>query len=313
MNKIKKNMIEKANRRIWEIDFVRGVLIIGMVIDHLAFFMYFIPSLYPAGSLPGWTMNIADFSQAYWHNEFKIAVRYFGLALFFLLTGISSKFSKSNLKRSLVCTGFGVLLSLVYLTYTLISGNRHLALFSVITCLGVSMFLYWAGKALYAKIRKTDHNWKWWSLGIGGTLILGGFIMDLCLSTNLKFGTIFLSLFGEYNPGISDASETLTFSHAIQTIIGSYQWGNDCLGLLPYLGFTYLGGFIGEHLYAKKRSLFFRKNSERNVSFNAMAIRKTWVINWLGSKTFIIYVVHPVVIVLLLVSILSIIAGTLPF
>ena len=310
---IKEKTISKADKRIWEIDFVRGVLIIGMVVDHFMFFLGFFSSLYPAGSLPEWLMNVSNFAHDYWENLFKVAVRFFGLFLFFLLTGISSKFSKSNLKRSLICTGFGILLSLGYMTYSLISGNRHYALFSVITCLGMAMFLYWAGKALYAKIKGSDENWKWWSLGIGCALTIGGFIMNLCVSTDLRFGHIFLSMFGQFNPGRFDSEETLTFSHAVQAIIGSYKWGNDWLGLLPYVGFTYLGGFVGEHIYANRKSIFFRKNQEKNRSFNATAIRKTWVINWLGAKTFIIYIIHPGVIVLLLFIVFSISAGRMPF
>lgn len=313
MNKIKQKMVEKADRRIWEIDFLRGILIIGMVIDHLMFFLGFIPSLYPAASVPNWMANVGSFAEAYWNNEFKIAVRFAGLALFFMLTGISSKFSRSNLKRSLFCVGFGVLLSLIFLIYTLVSGNHHLALFAVITCLGTSMFLYWAAKAIYTKVKKSEVNWKWWALGIGLVLTIGGFIMQLCVSTDLRFGHIFLSMFGEYAPGVSHSDEPLTFSHAVQVFIGSYQWGNDCLGLLPFLGFTFLGGFIGEHVYEKRISIFFRKDPEKNRQFNAIAIRKTWVINWLGSKTFIIYVIHPIVIALVLGIIFSIAAGTLPF
>ena len=313
MLKIKEKTISKTDRRIWEIDFVRVVLIIGMVIDHFMFFLGFFPGLYPAGSIPEWLMNISNFANAYWNNEFKVGVRFFGLLLFFLLTGISSKFSRSNLKRSLICTGFGVLLSLVYMTFSLITGNRHYALFSVITCLGVSMFLYWAGKAIYLKLAKDDKNWKWWALGIGIALTLGGFIMNLCVSTDLRFGHIFLSMFGQFNPGQFNSEEDLTFVHALQTIIGSYKWGNDWLGLLPYLGFTYIGGFVGETVYACRKSVFFRSNQEKNQKFNATAIRKTWVINWLGSKTFIIYIIHPIVFVLLFGIIFSIAAGRLPF
>ena len=313
MANIKKATIEKANKRIWEIDFLRGVLIIGMLIDHMMFFLYFIPELYEQSLLPTWIMNIELFAKAYWQNDAKIAIRCIGVGLFFLLTGISSKFSKSNLKRSVICTGFGICLSIILTIYTLVSGNRYLALISVITCLGLSMFLYWAGKAIYTKIKGSDTNWKWWSLGIGAVLSIGGIVMQLCVSTNLSFGHIITSMFGENAPGITTADEQLTFPHAIGAIIGYYRWGNDCLGLLPYLGFTYIGGFIGEHFYSVRHSLFFRKDSEKNRQFNQTAIKRTWFINWLGSKTFVIYVVHPFIIVLILSLFFIISIGGLPF
>lgn len=304
--------IELANKRIWEIDFLRGVLIIGMVIDHFMFFLGMFASLYAENSLPMWLVNTSDFANAYWNNEAKVAIRFIGVALFFFLTGISSKFSKSNLKRSVICTGFGVFLSLVYMTYSLISGVNHYALISVITCLGLAMFLYWAGKAIYIKAKKNETNWKWWSLGIGIALSLGGIIGNLCVSQDLRFGHIFLSMMGQFNPGEFGSDEPLTFEKAILAIIGFHKWGNDWLGLLPFVGFTYIGGFVGEHVYSKRISIFFRKNEEKNREFNAKAIKRTWFISWLGAKTFIIYVLHPVVIVLLMFIVFSISAGSLP-
>lgn len=314
MLKAKQKTLSVADRRIWEIDFVRGVLIIGMLVDHFMFFLGMFGGLYAEGIVPSWLQGLSDFAYHYWRNEAKIAVRFIGLFLFFLLTGISSKFSRSNLKRSLICIGFGIFLSLVYMTYSLISGNRYYSIFGVITCLGVCMLLYWAGKALYLKLGKDEKYWKWWALGIGIAMSIAGFIMNLCVSTDLRFGHIFLSMFGEFNPNNGTGSNNpLTFGTAIQTIIGSYAWGNDWLGILPYLGFTFIGGFVGEHIYANRKSIFLRKDPEKNQNFNAKAIRKTWVINWLGAKTFIIYVIHPVVIVLFLGIIFFIATGRLPF
>ena len=313
MKNPKKATIEKADKRIWEIDFLRGVLIIGMVFDHFMFFLGMFAGLYPEGSLPQWLINVSSFANAYWLNNVKIVIRFFGVALFFLLTGISSKFSKSNLKRSVICMGFGVLLALGFMAYSLISGNNHYALFGIITCLGFSMFAYWGVKTLYTKIKKTEDNWKWWSLGIGCALALTGFIVNLCISTNLQFGTILLSMFGHYNPGRFDSLEPLTFGKALLTIIGFYKWGNDWMGILPFVGFTFIGGFLGEHLYSIRRSIFFRKDETRNIEFNRKAIKNTWLINWLGAKTFIIYIIHPVIIVLLLLIVFSISAGRLPF
>ena len=312
MKSPRKATIEKADKRIWEIDFLRGVLIIGMVFDHFMFFLGMFAGLYPSGSLPQWLMNVSVFASAYWTNEVKIIIRFFGVALFFLLTGISSKFSKSNLKRSLICMGFGVLMALGFMAYSLISGNNHYALFGIITCLGFSMFSYWGLKALYIKIFKTDKNWKWWSLGIGIVLMLTGFIVNLCLSQELRFGHIFLSMMGQFNPGEFNSHEPLDFGKVVLVILGFHHWGNDQQGILPWVGFTMFGGFLGEHIYSIRKSAFFRKDEEKNVSFNRTAIQKTWVINWLGSKTFIIYIIHPVVIVLLLLIVFSISAGRLP-
>lgn len=313
MKNPKTNTISKADKRIWEIDFLRGVLIIGMVFDHFMFFLGMFAGMYPEGSLPTWLMNVSSFANAYWTNEVKIVIRFFGVALFFLLTGISSKFSKSNLKRSLICMGFGVLMALGFMGYSLITGNNHYALFGIITCLGFAMFSYWGIKTLYKKIKGDEVNWKWWSLAIGIAIVLTGFIVNMCVSTSLQFGHIILSMFGHFNPGRFDSTEPLTFGKAILTILGFYKWGNDWMGIFPFVGFTFIGGFLGEHLYSIRKSIFFRKDEQRNIEFNRNAIKNTWVINWLGAKTFIIYIIHPVVIVLLMLIVFSISAGRLPF
>ena len=313
MKNPKTSTIELADKRIWEIDFLRGVLIIGMVIDHFMFFLGMFSSLYAEGSLPIWLLNVSAFANAYWLNEVKILIRFFGVALFFLLTGISSKFSKSNLKRSVICMAFGIALALGYMAFSLISGQSMYVLFGIITCLGFSMFAYWAAKTIYTKIHKSDDNWKWWALGIGCIMALAGLITNLCISTDLKFGHILLSMFGHYNPGYFDSSsEQLTFGKALLTIIGFHKWGNDWMGILPFTGFTFLGGFIGEHCYSIRKSIFFRKNEEKNVEFNRKAIKSTWLINWLGARTFIIYIIHPVIIVLLMLIVFSISAGSWP-
>ena len=57
MKSPRKATIELANKRIWEIDFLRGVLIIGMVVDHFMFFLGMFASLYAENSLPVWLVN----------------------------------------------------------------------------------------------------------------------------------------------------------------------------------------------------------------------------------------------------------------
>lgn len=313
MKNPKTSTIEKADKRIWEIDFLRGVLIIGMIIDHFMFFLGDFPSFFPDGSLPTWLLNVSAFAFTYWRHEAKLAIRFVGIILFFMFTGVSSKFSKSNFKRSMICMGFGILMALGWMAYSLISGNSHYVLFGVITCLGFSMFAYWGVKTLYTKIRKCENGWKWWALGFGVVLALTGIIVNLCISTSLKLGHIFLSMCGQYAPGYFDSvSEPLTFRIVVLNFLGFHNWGNDWMGILPFVGFTFIGGFIGEHFYATRKSLFFRKSEEKNRSFNQTAIRKTWVINWMGAKTFIIYIIHPVIIVLLLLIVFSISAGQLP-
>ena len=309
----KQATISKADRRIWEIDFLRGILIIGMIFDHFMFFLGEFGSLYPVGSVPEWLVNVGNFAHAYWWNEVKTAIRFIGVLLFFFLVGVSSKFSKSNLKRALICTGCGIALSLIFMTYSLIFNDNHFSLIGVITCLGLAMLIYWAGKALHIKIHKGETNWKWWALGIGISLLVIGITINLVSARDsLRFGRIFNAMWGEYNTNCDDTQRNLKLWQVPIIIIGYFRWGSDWLSILPFLGMTFIGGFIGENVYSDRRSIFFRKDLEKNKSFNETAIRKTWLINWMGAKTFIIYFLHPVVIILLLLIVFSISCLSLP-
>lgn len=308
---------KKKKNRIWEIDFLRGVLIIGMVIDHFMFYSgNLVPGLFGGpNNLPTWLANYSNFCSAYWVHPAKLAVRYIGLILFFVLIGISSRFSRSNLKRGLITLGLGIGLSLILMTYSLISKNNYYALFPIISCLGVSMLLYWGVNAIYKKFKKEDFsNWKWWSLIIGLCLFIGTVVMNLLRSTvPLQFGNIFLTIMGYNAPGPWDSNTPLQPSEIFNVIIGASKWGNDWLGLLPYCAFTFIGGFIGEHFYQEKKSLFFRTKPEKNVAFNEKALKKTSLINWLGKKTLFVYILHPIILVPILVIFFSIGAGRWPF
>ena len=307
---------KKKSNRIWEIDFLRGVLIIGMLIDHFMFFLgNLVPNLFGGiPTLPLWLQNVSSFAQAYWVNPFKVAVRYVGVALFFFLVGVSSRFSKSNLKRGILCTAFGVAMSIALIIVSKVGHIQYYALFPIITCLGVSMLSYWLFKAVFELANGKKNHWKWWSLVFGIGFLAFGFIMNLINSTQpLEPGKIFLAMMGDYRPGATNSDVELLSSDYPAVIFGLKAWGNDTLGLLPYVGFTFIGGFIGEHFYSVKKSLFFRSNEEKNVTFNTKALKTTKGINWLGGKTIWVYILHPIILVPIIFIVFWIACGRWPF
>lgn len=306
----------KHNKRIWEIDFVRGVLIIGMLVDHFMFFLGgFVPGLFVNTNIPQWLMSTSSFAWDYWVHPAKCAVRYFGLLLFFTLVGISSRFSKSNLKRGLLTFGFGVVMALGLLIFSTISGVHYYALFPIIACLGACMLIYYGAKQLFVKaIKIKEDNWKWWSLGIGCAIVIIGIIINMWFAQQyIKFGNIFLIIMGYYTPGPWNSDTALEPAKYALVILGVEKWGNDWLGLIPYAGFTFLGGFIGEHFYKEKKSLFFRTNEEKNLAFNDKANEVTKPVNWLGNKTIWVYIIHPFVLIPPLFILFWIATGQWPF
>ena len=177
------------------------------------------------------------------------------------------------------------------------------------------MLIYYGAKQLFLKPCKgKEKNWKWWSLGIGSAIVLTGFILNLCFATvELEFGVIFNTMMGCNTPGYWNSDTALEPQKYILVILGIEKWGNDWLGLLPYCGFTFIGGFIGEHFYKEKKSLFFRTNEEKNIAFNDKANEVTKPVNWLGNKTIWVYIIHPFVIIPFIFIIFWIATGTWPF
>ena len=99
----------KKRERVWEIDFLRGAAILGMVIDHF---------LFDLGALDTYFVNFHEIASptlvsfsSQMHAYFYGPIRQFfhSLAfLFFLMSGISCSFSRSNFRHAgkiLFCAG----------------------------------------------------------------------------------------------------------------------------------------------------------------------------------------------------------------
>ena len=102
----------RNNNRIKEIDFLRGFLILLMVMDHLFFdfgqLIYIISNFSLDQSL---LSQFVMFSSSYLNWDFRINFRIFVVMLFFFISGISFQFSKNNNKRGVILLSIGILLT----------------------------------------------------------------------------------------------------------------------------------------------------------------------------------------------------------
>jgi len=108
-------------RRIWEIDFIRGLAIILMVVFHLVFDL----KEYYAYSL--------DYGNGFWFYVGKAAA-----VLFILVCGISSTFGRSSFRHGLVILSWGMVLTLVTYFYAPAVYIR----FGILHLLGISLLSY---------------------------------------------------------------------------------------------------------------------------------------------------------------------------
>jgi uncharacterized membrane protein len=116
-------------RRIWEIDFLRGVAIILMVCYHRLFDL---GEFVGIERFLGWS---TDLTKTAW-----IVAQFFFAALFVVLSGISGTLSRNNVRRGLRLLAVSLLVSAA----TFIIDPAQTVYFGILQCLAVSMLLYGA-------------------------------------------------------------------------------------------------------------------------------------------------------------------------
>lgn len=108
-------------KRAWEIDYLRGIAIILMILFHLIF------------DLTEFYNHSIPYLSGFWYYEGKMAA-----ILFIFVSGISSNFSERNLQRGVKVFGFGMLLSVV----TFIPFPQDFIKFGILHFFGISMIIY---------------------------------------------------------------------------------------------------------------------------------------------------------------------------
>lgn len=127
--------MEQKKNRIQSIDALRGLCVILMVIHH---FFYDLVAFCGA---PGWLFS----------NPLFDLLHYIFAGIFIFLAGLSSRFSRSNVKRGLKCLAVALIMtavtSLPFLNMPILFGVLHL--------LGTCMVFYGLTARLWDKLRRS--------------------------------------------------------------------------------------------------------------------------------------------------------------
>lgn len=356
----------KKSKRIWEIDFLRGIIIWGMVWDHLMYdFTNFglFKQLFNFGQSPigewfgrvtGYDFvlgqytgtGVVTWASNYWNSDFRVTFRLLGVIVLVVLCGISSHLSKNNFKRGGLILGFGLVVTgaLNGLGFFLKSSHQagyeeYFILISTLTCLGLCIIIYNFVRWLYSLIERSikkgcksknkNSYWKYFALGFAFLVFIPWGIMrmhyrDLSID-NLQS---FYYAFNNHLPQYYNYADWVNFKGGDfwKYLFGFEGFGADWLGLFPFLGYIFLGGFIGETVYKHKKSFifyFYPREVRENPNIletepgKINAFINKWIspITYPGQHTLFVYIFHqPILIVIF--AIIFLIGGasiSLPF
>lgn len=294
--------MKKKAKRIFEIDLLRGLLIIMMVVDHLAYdFGQLAPSFFLVSDAPQALRDLIEWCYNYWYEAWRINFRYAVIALFFILSGLSTYLSRNSIKRGMVVLGFGAIISIFSYFLSITLKSDLFIFFGIILCLGLAMITYSLFRTLIIKMTKSKTFWLWTSLFLAILFTGVGYWMRLEVATvPVDAQNWWFIINGRMTPTINSyriiqgvfTPIVYGLDVKLDIVLGRLWYGVDWAGLFPYLGYTFFGGFLGELLYAQKKSLIFKRES---VVWHP--VEKVFrPLTFIGSKTIYIYLMHQVVL-----------------
>ena len=207
--------MEKKDRIVL-LDFLRGVLLVWVMVDHF---------LYDAGFIYGDKLayinsSLKQFGYNYYVGGYRNIAHPIVLFLFFIISGICTNFSKSATKGAIRLTIFWAVCTAVTGIFSLITNSKTFVVFGV-------LFVFMICGLINIIIQKTNSSKK--------VLLIVGVLLSL-LGLFARYGVFslgrggFLFFFDEYGYGVSA----------------------DYFPLLPYLGYFLIGIFLGKTFYKQK-------------------------------------------------------------
>lgn len=225
--------MENKIKRHYNIDLVRGIVFLLMVLDHLIFDLAEI-----FGQIWGNHLNASHFlvkvvnvSNLYRLTTISNVIRFLFISLIFIfISGLSSVFSKSNLKRGLRLLIISLALTIVTVVFSFVMDDyRYIIYFGILHLLSIGMLL----SSLFSKVN------KYVLLAISLLIIILGIAFS-----KVELNTNWFIIFNLKSSSFSTA---------------------DYYPIFPFLGFYILGYLFGDYYFIKRNNLKVSINYKNNL------------------------------------------------
>ena len=221
-------------KRIWEVDFLRGFMILFVVWDHLMSDVFdFAP--YKTVFFQKWY----QFTKTYYAGSLRAVTHDAFVTLFVFTSGISCSFSRSNGKRAIKMMSFALLFTAITVAVESIAHVHAAIYFNVIHVIALSVTLWTAIEWCWSKCNRD------WQKNVFGA------VMAAVIITVLIVGSI-----ANTNRGAWTNNNPMWFFLVNHKDGNFMRGGADYLPFFPDFGWFLVGAFLGKFLYREKKSLF---------------------------------------------------------
>ncbi len=222
-------------KRIWEVDFVRGLMILFVVWDH---FMWDVNNVGSSVYQTGLFRWLFDLSVRYYKGSLRGVTHDVFVTMFVVTSGISCSFSRSNGRRALKMCIFALLFTGVTWAASQVLHTEMTMYFNVIHVIALSV-------AIYAGI-----EWIWDKLTANWQKNIFGVLYFALTMTVLVVGHCAKDM------GIGWAELLLGKHDWLTSALRTMQRGGDYLAFWPDFGWFLVGAFLGKIVYRKRESVF---------------------------------------------------------
>lgn len=261
-------------QRVWEVDFLRGLMILFVVWDHFMWDVSSIGGDYNTG-LFRWLYAL---SESYYGGTLRAVTHDVFVTLFVFTSGVSCSFSRNNGRRAIKMIVFACAFTAVTAAVSSVIGYNVTIRFNVIHVIALSVLLWTVIEWCWERCRK---NWQ---------KNIFGAVMTAVTLTALVVGAC-----AKYSPWESTSPVWFFLAeHKGGTDFIKFC-GGDYLPFLPDFGWFLIGAFLGRIIYKEKKSVFPSVNPKYVSPVTFCGRYSIWV--YFGSQVVmfgLIYLFHEI-------------------